>query len=90
MSRQEQVAGAGVRPARDAVERAYEFADLTGYSFKDRVLIRLADLVFFVLITLIGRTVRFEVQGWVNWDAASTEGNLPVMAFWHNRILLAT
>lgn len=90
MSRQEQVAGAGVRPARDAVERAYEFADLTGYSFKDRVLIRLADLVFFVLITLIGRTVRFEVQGWENWEAASIEGNLPVMAFWHNRILLAT
>ena len=90
MSRQEQVAGAGVRPARDVVERAYEFADLTGYSFKDRVLIRLADLVFFVLITLIGRTVRFEVQGWENWEAATTEGNLPVMAFWHNRILLAT
>lgn len=70
--------------------RAYEFAELTGYTFKDRVLIRLADLLFFLLITLIGRTIRFEVEGWENWEAATTRGNLPIMAFWHNRIFLAT
>lgn len=75
-----------VRPAR----RAYEFADLSGYTLKDRVLIRLADLVFFILISLIGRTVRFEVEGWKNWEAASSGDNLPIMAFWHNRIFLAT
>lgn len=79
-----------VRSAGHAIERAYQFADLTGYSVQQRFLIRLADLVFFFLITLIGRTVRFEVEGWKNWEAASSGGNLPIMSFWHNRIFLAT
>ena len=43
------------------VNRAYEFADLSEYSFKDRFLIRAADLAFYVLINLIGLTARFEV-----------------------------
>ena len=34
------------------VNRAYEFADLSDYSFKDRLLIRVADLVFYLLINL--------------------------------------
>ena len=46
------------------VNRAYEFADLSDYSFKDRLLIRVADLVFYFLINLIGLTARFEVTVW--------------------------
>src|SRR5215510_8731993 len=52
------------------VSRAYEFADLSEYSFKDRFLIRAADLVFYVLINLIGLTARFEVIGWENHEEA--------------------
>lgn len=70
--------------------RAYSFADLSSYSFKERVLIRLADLVFFVLIKLIGRTVRFQVEGWENWEAAASAGKIPIYTFWHNRVFLAT
>ena len=43
------------------VARAYEFADLSDYSFAERLKIRAADLVFFLLINLIGLTARFEV-----------------------------
>lgn len=70
--------------------RAYSFADLSSYSFKDRFLIRAADLTFFVLINLIGRTVKFEVEGWENWEAASRAEKIPIYSFWHNRVFLST
>ena len=53
----------GARPTQETVERAYTFADLSAYPLKKRFLIRAADLGFFVLIKLIGLTVRFEVRG---------------------------
>jgi lysophospholipid acyltransferase (LPLAT)-like uncharacterized protein len=72
------------------VARAYRFADLSGYSFKQRVAIRAADLIFFVLINLIGRTVRWKVRGWEHWERASRDGSIPIYTFWHNRVFLAT
>jgi len=72
------------------IDRAYTFASLSSYSLKDRLLIRSADLVFFILINLIGRTVRFEIEGWDNWEAAAREGKIPIYTFWHNRVFLAT
>lgn len=70
--------------------RAYSFADLSSYSFKDRFLIRAADLAFFVLIKLIGSTVKFEIEGWENWEAASGAEKIPIYTFWHNRVFLST
>lgn len=72
------------------IDRAYSFADLAAYSFTDRLLIRAADLVFFLLITTIGCTVKFTVDGWEQWEAASNGGKQPIYAFWHNRVFLAT
>ena len=72
------------------LERAYTFATLSSYSLKDRLLIRAADLIFFILINLIGRTVGFEIEGWDNWEAASRDGKIPIYTFWHNRVFLAT
>src|SRR5258707_15650054 len=70
--------------------RAYSFANLSAYSLKQRVLIRAADLTFFLLIKLIGRTVNFKIEGWENWEAASRDGKIPIYTFWHNRVFLAT
>jgi lysophospholipid acyltransferase (LPLAT)-like uncharacterized protein len=72
------------------IDRAYSFADLSTYSFKDRLMIRAADLLFFILIRLICGTVKFEVDGWENWEAASGAGRLPIYTFWHNRVFLST
>jgi len=79
----------GERPSAN-LDRAYSFAPLSTYSFKDRLLIRAADLAFFLLIKLIGRTVRFEIEGWENWEAASSNGKIPIYTFWHNRVFLST
>ena len=72
------------------IDRAYSFADLSSYSFKDRLLIRAADLIFFLLIKLIGRTVKFAIEGWENWEASSRDGKIPIYTFWHNRVFLST
>jgi lysophospholipid acyltransferase (LPLAT)-like uncharacterized protein len=53
-------------------------------------MIRAADLIFFLLIKIIGRTVKFKVEGWKNWEAASHDGKIPIYTFWHNRVFLAT
>lgn len=71
--------------------RADRFADLSAYTFKQRFIIRAADLAFYVLINVIGRTTRFEVEGWEHWEAAtSRDGQQPIYVFWHNRVFLAT
>ena len=72
------------------IDRAYSFADLSAYALKDRLLIRAADLAFFILIKLIGRTVKFEIEGWENWEAATRDGKIPIYTFWHNRVFLST
>lgn len=72
------------------VERAYKFADLSDYSFKQRLTIRLADLAFYSLINIIGRTIKFEVTGWENHEQIFREGQLPIYVFWHERIFLTT
>ena len=77
-------------PLSSNVERAYSFASLAKYPFTKRLMIRAADLTFYLLIKLIGRTVRFEVEGWENWEAASQDGAIPIYTCWHNRVFLST
>jgi len=72
------------------IDRAYSFSRLSTHSFRNRVLIRAADLVFFILIKLLGCTVKFEIEGWENWEAATQDGRLPIYTFWHNRVFLST
>jgi hypothetical protein len=80
----------GVRLAEENVALAYKFADLSDYPLKKRLLIRMADLIFYALINLIGRTTRFEVIGWENHQLATRDGGLPIYTFWHDRIFLTT
>jgi hypothetical protein len=42
------------------------------------------------LINLLGRTLRWRVEGLHHYDAVVASGHQPVMAFWHGRILPAT
>lgn len=74
----------------EASNRPYQFADLSGYPFRKRLMISAADLGFYGLINAIGKTVRVEVNGWDNWETASTAGHLPIYTFWHDGIILST
>lgn len=68
------------------MEKLYEFADLSGYTFRQRLLIRLAGVVLYLLIRIIGSTMKFDVRGWENFS----ENEPLVYCFWHNRIPVAT
>jgi hypothetical protein len=70
--------------------RVYGFADLSKYSFKDRLVIRAADLAFYIVIRFLGVTARFEVEGWEHHDAVRNSGCLPIYVFWHERIMMTT
>ena len=72
------------------IGRAYTFASLSGYSLKERFLIRTADLAFFLAIKTIGKTVKFEIEGWENWEAAVSQDRIPIYTFWHDRVFLST
>ena len=90
VSAQQSGADARERSRSASLDRAYSFARLSTYPFKDRILIRAADLVFFILIKVLGRTVKFEAEGWQHWEAASQQGRVPIYTFWHNRVFLST
>jgi lysophospholipid acyltransferase (LPLAT)-like uncharacterized protein len=72
------------------IERAYTFRDLSQYPLKKRFMIRAADLLFYLLIKLIGGSTRFEVEGWENWETAAQDGRIPIYTFWHDQVFLAT
>jgi len=72
------------------LQRAYAFADLSKYSWKDRLMIRAADLAFYFLIRFLGATAKFEVEGWEHHDAVTNSGGLPIYVFWHERIMMTT
>jgi lysophospholipid acyltransferase (LPLAT)-like uncharacterized protein len=70
----------------ETADRLYSFADISSYSFKQRVMIRVAGFALYWLIRVIGATLRFEVKGKENHH----ENKPLVYCFWHNRIPIAT
>ncbi len=70
----------------EQIEKVYKFCSLDGYTFKERMLIRLAGWLFYALILVIGHTLRFETDG-VDYlkDRAKTY-DVPIMCVWHDRI----
>jgi lysophospholipid acyltransferase (LPLAT)-like uncharacterized protein len=80
----------GTRSREETLRRAYEFSELSHYSAKQRAMIRLADVGFYGLIRLVGRTVRFEVDGWDNFESIVSQGQIPIYSAWHSEVLLST
>lgn len=74
----------------DEKDTVYKFAALSGYPLKKRLMIRLADLVFFSAIWLIGKLTTFEIEGREHLDAIEQSGRIPIYTFWHNHIFLGT
>jgi lysophospholipid acyltransferase (LPLAT)-like uncharacterized protein len=72
--------------AEEGLGKLYSFAGLDQYSFKQRIIIRLAGVALYWLIRVIGATVKFEVVGWEH----HSEDEPLVYCFWHNRIPIAT
>ena len=74
----------------DQIADVYRFESLDKYGRRDRILIRLADIVFFTAIAVIGRTIRWEVSGAEHLEAIKAAGKQPILCLWHDRIFGGT
>lgn len=79
-----------VRPSPPGVERAYRFAALDHYNLRQRIAIRLIGIAAYCCIATFGRTIRWQVEGWENFERARAIGRGIVFTCWHNRVFLAT
>lgn len=75
---------------RELRGRFYSPLPLSQYSLAKRIFIRLAALILYCCVYIIGLTMKWEVRG-----AQGRRGGLPpeqpiIYVFWHNRILPAT
>jgi lysophospholipid acyltransferase (LPLAT)-like uncharacterized protein len=70
--------------------RVYGFDALSDYPFRDRLVIRVADIGFYFLIRVICRTLRWEVQGYEHLDSITGAGRRAIFTFWHSCIFGAT
>lgn len=60
------------------------------FSLWQRVQIWLAAWAGHFALLLIGRTLRWEIFGWPNWEAARNAGKGLIYTFWHREIFAAT
>ncbi|MBI4165805.1 MAG: lysophospholipid acyltransferase family protein [Acidobacteria bacterium] len=60
------------------------------FTLWQRVQIATATLVGTLAVEFVGRTLRIEVFGWQNWEAARALGKGLIYTFWHREIFAAT
>ncbi len=71
-------------------DHLFTFASLSNYPLNERILIRVAGMLFYTAIRAFGLTSRFEVRGMDHLDAIAQAGRLPIYTSWHDRIFLST
>lgn len=74
----------------DEITQADRFESLAKYSFSERLVIRLADLGFYAIISLLGRTIRWETKGLEHLEVIESEGKAPILCVWHDRLFAGT
>ena len=81
------VSGENGSEARDErVELAENPREFTRWQ---RFQILIASWVGYLAVLLIGRTLRWHVEGWENWEAATRAGKGVIYTFWHREIFSA-
>ena len=73
-----------------SLEKVYAFDPLDKFTFGERLVIRVADLVFYAAISIIGKTMRWETKGLEHLDAVVESGRQSIFCLWHERIFAAT
>lgn len=74
----------------DLRRRVYSFADLSEFSWRERLGIRAADLFFYLLIRLICASLKWQTEGIEHLDAIYKCGHRAIFTFWHSCIFSAT
>jgi lysophospholipid acyltransferase (LPLAT)-like uncharacterized protein len=63
---------------------------LRTFTFGQRLQISIASWVGSIAVSLIGRSLRWSVFGWENWESATKLGKGLIYTFWHREIIPAT
>ncbi|HVF31333.1 MAG TPA: lysophospholipid acyltransferase family protein [Pyrinomonadaceae bacterium] len=72
------------------IGQVYTFESLTKYPLKERLMIRLADATFYLVISVIGWTIRWETEGLEHIRRVEAAGKVPIYCLWHERIFAGT
>ena len=72
------------------IDKAFTYAPLASYSLKQRILIRVAAAGLYLMFHAIGKTLRYDIEGWENLENIEKDGKLPIYCFWHDRIFAGT
>jgi hypothetical protein len=79
------------KPPSTAAQPAVELEENPrAFTLWQRVQILAASVVGYLAVLLVGRTLRFEVFGWENWEEARRLGKGLIYTFWHREIFAAT
>jgi len=70
--------------------KAFKHASLDPYSLNQRILIRITAVGLYFLFHLIGKTLRYEIEGLEHLRQIEADGSLPIYCFWHDRIFAGT
>jgi lysophospholipid acyltransferase (LPLAT)-like uncharacterized protein len=81
---------AGDSNPEEFMRRVYGFSDLSGFRLRDRLIIRAADVFFFLLIRIVCSTLQWEVRGGHHFDSILASGHRAIFTFWHKCIFCAT
>jgi hypothetical protein len=57
-----------------------------GFTLWQRVQIAVASVVGYLAVYLVGRSLRFEIRGWENWEAARQLGKGLIYTTWHREL----
>jgi lysophospholipid acyltransferase (LPLAT)-like uncharacterized protein len=60
------------------------------FSLWQRVQITVVGWIGSSIVSLVGRTLRWKITGWENWEAARQAGKGLIYTFWHREIFAAT
>ena len=74
----------------DLAVEAFKFGSLEKYSPKERLIIRFVGIFSYLLIRLIGLTIRFQVTNPEFEQEVLADGKLPIYSFWHDRMVIST
>jgi len=72
------------------IDKAFNYAPLDNYSFKQRLLVRITSSALYLLFHILGKTLRYEIEGWENLEQIEKSGRFPIFCFWHDRIFAGT
>lgn len=84
------VTSVGGQDGSEAREQGVDLAENPReFSRWQRFQIFAATWIGYLVVLLIGRTLRWHVEGWENWEAAKRAGKGIIYTFWHREIFSA-